>query len=103
MTIKTGQIFNPQNEGPVCYTGMWNEIHEIGHVHGILCKYVVINTLKGLFKYKRLPLGVSSIPEIFQRLMESLLRGIPKVIVYLYDILINRFNADFLTTVGNNR
>ena len=40
-------------------------------------KYVVINTHKGLFRYNRLPFGVSSAPGIFQRVMESLLNGIP--------------------------
>ena len=37
--------------------------------------YVVINTHKGLFRYKRLPFGISSAPGIFQRAisMESLL------------------------------
>ena len=44
-------------------------------------KYVVINTTKGLFKYKRLPYGISSAPAIFQRVMEHLLQGIRGVVV----------------------
>ncbi len=51
-------------------------------------KYVVINTSKGLFRYTRLPFGISSAPGIFQRVIESVLRGIPGVAVYLDDILI---------------
>ena len=51
-------------------------------------KYVVINTHRGLFRYNRLPFGVSSAPGIFQRVMECLLKGIPGVIVYLDDILV---------------
>ena len=46
-------------------------------------KYVVINTQKGLFKYTRLLYGISSAPGIFQRVMESILQGIPSVIAYL--------------------
>ena len=57
-------------------------------------KYVVINTSKGLFRYNRLPFGISSAPGIFQRVMESLLNGIPKVVVYLDDILITESNTD---------
>ena len=51
-------------------------------------QYVVINTHKGLYRYTRLPYGVSSAPAIFQRTMDLLLQGIPGVVVYLDDILI---------------
>ena len=44
--------------------------------------------VKGLFKYKRLPFGVSSAPGIFQKVMDTILKDIPHVIVYLDDILI---------------
>lgn len=50
--------------------------------------YVVINTHRGLFRYNRLPYGISSAPGIFQRTIETLLQGIPNVVVYLDDILI---------------
>ena len=52
-------------------------------------QYVVINTQRGLFRYNRLPFGVSSAPGIFQRAMESLLQGIPNIAIYLDDILIS--------------
>ena len=48
---------------------------------------LTINTHKGLFAYNRLPFGVLSAPEIFQHTMESLLSGIPNVLVYLDDTL----------------
>ena len=51
-------------------------------------KYVVVNTTKGLFQYTRLPYGISSAPGIFQREMEHHFQGIPKVVVYLDDILV---------------
>ena len=57
-------------------------------------KYVVINASKGLFQYNRLPFGISSVPGIFQRVMENILQGVPKVVVYLDDILITGENDD---------
>lgn len=35
-------------------------------------KYVTINTHRGLFRYTRLPFGVSAAPAIFQRTMENI-------------------------------
>ena len=53
----------------------------------------VINTHKGLYQFNRLPYGVSSAPGIFQRVMESVLQGIP-VMVYLDDILMAGKNKE---------
>ena len=50
-------------------------------------KYTTVNTHKGLYRYNRLPLEVSSAPSIFQRMIATLLQGLPHVCVYLDDIL----------------
>ncbi len=61
---------------------------------------MVINTRKGLFRYTRLPYGISSAPGIFQRVMETLLKDIPRVTVYLDDILITSdTEAEHLETI----
>ncbi|XP_070381275.1 uncharacterized protein [Dermacentor albipictus] len=52
-------------------------------------KLVTINTQQGLFQYNRLPFGVASAPAIFQREMESLLRGCHQTVVYFDDILVS--------------
>ena len=51
-------------------------------------QYVVINAHKGLYRYNRLLFGIHSAPAIFQRTIESILRGIPHVSVYIDDILV---------------
>jgi transposase InsO family protein len=53
---------------------------------------VTINTSKGLYRYTRLPFGVSAAPSIFQRTMDSLLADIPKAVAFLDDILITGSN-----------
>ncbi len=64
-------------------------------------KFLTINTQRGLFTYQRLPFGVASAPAIFQRIMEGLVQGIPKVAVYLDDILITGVDrADHLENLG---
>ena len=49
---------------------------------------LVINTPKGLFRYNRLPYGVSVAPAIFQSVMDRILHNLP-VACYLDDILIS--------------
>lgn len=50
--------------------------------------FTTINTHKGLFRYNRILYGISSTPGIFQRTIESLLQGIPQVVVRIDDILV---------------
>ena len=57
-------------------------------------KFVTINTHRGLFEYTRLPFGVSSAPALFQRVMDSILQGIPRVKCYIDDILITGANDE---------
>ena len=54
---------------------------------------VMLNTHKGLYRFIRLPFGVASASAIFQRLMESVLYGIPRVVCFIDDILITGANT----------
>ena len=47
-----------------------------------------IITHYGTFKYTRMPFGIKSAPSAFQRIMNQVLSGLEKVLVYLDDILI---------------
>ena len=51
-------------------------------------KLVVVNTHKGLYKFKRLPFGVASAPAMFQKVMDTLLQGIPGVACFIDDIIV---------------
>ena len=63
-------------------------------------KYTTVNTQQGLFQFNRLPFGISSAPAIFQRVMETLLRSVPRgVTVYLDNILVS--GVDELDHVQN--
>lgn len=55
-------------------------------------KYMTINTHRGLYQYMRLPFGVASDPTTFQKVMDTMLQGIPHVICYLDDILVTGEN-----------
>lgn len=44
---------------------------------------VTISTQRGLYQYNRLPFGVSSAPAIFQWTMETLLRDMANVCIYM--------------------
>ena len=50
-------------------------------------KLTTINTPRGLFRVHLFPLRHLA-PAIFQRMMENLLQGIPKICVYLDDVLV---------------
>lgn len=45
-------------------------------------------TKKGLMRYKRLMFGLNAAPEIFQRVMDHMLRGLCGVIVFVDDIVV---------------
>ncbi|KRZ96975.1 Uncharacterized protein T08_6290 [Trichinella sp. T8] len=54
----------------------------------------VINTHKGLYHYNRLPFSVASALAIFQKVMDTMLAGIPNVAAYLDDIILTGATDD---------
>ena len=51
-------------------------------------KSVVINTHQGLYRYKRLPFGLTCAPAVFQKIVEKVIQGIPGTANYLDDIIV---------------
>ena len=67
-----------------------------------MSKYVTINTHRGLYRYNRLPFGIASAPAHFQKLMDTVLQGIPHGICYIDDILVTGANnADHLRNLAS--
>ena len=53
-----------------------------------------INTHKGLFRYTRLPFGISSSPAIWQRFIEQVLARLSGTCVIMDDLLVGGVNDD---------
>lgn len=49
---------------------------------------LTVNTHKGLFRYKRLPFGITSAPFQFQAVMDNILKGLNGTYCFLDDILV---------------
>ena len=79
-TLAAGQVFSKTD---LCDAYQQVELDEDSHI------YLTINTQKGLYRYKRLPFGVSSAPTIFQRIMDQPLQGVKFTVCRLDDILIS--------------
>ena len=62
---------------------------------------LVINTLKGLYEYQRLPFGVSTAPAIFQSTMDQMLQGLDNVATLIDDILIGTATEEEHVRVTN--
>ena len=49
---------------------------------------MTVHTHCGLYCYKRLPFDIAAAPAIFQRTMECLIQSIPRVCLYIGDVLV---------------
>lgn len=52
-------------------------------------KLAVINTHKGLFKYRRMTFGLKPAPAKFQKIIDKMIAGLPGVAAYLDDVIVS--------------
>nr|XP_050033287.1 uncharacterized protein K02A2.6-like [Dermacentor andersoni] len=84
----TNDIFAALHEGGVYSTLNLRDAYNQVPLDEQSKKLPLINTYLGLFCFNRLPFGVSSAPAIFQRIMDSVLNGLPGVQAYFADVLV---------------
>ena len=52
-------------------------------------KFTTVNTSRGLYQFRRMPFGVALASAIFQRTIESVVRGVPHMVMRADDILVD--------------
>ena len=50
-------------------------------------KFTTVNTSRGFYQFRRMPFGVASASDIFQRTIEFVVRGVPHMVVRADDIV----------------
>ncbi|XP_037521381.1 uncharacterized protein K02A2.6-like [Rhipicephalus sanguineus] len=89
----TDEVLSHLRGGKVFSTLDLAQAYQQLHVTPETSEILTLNTLKGLYKVKRLPFGISAAPAIFQRFMETMLSGITGVCAYLDDVIISGKDA----------
>ena len=56
-------------------------------------RYATINTHQGLYQFTRVPFGIAPASAVFQKMMDTILQGMTKVICYIDDVLVTGSNG----------
>ena len=57
-------------------------------------QYCTINTHRRLYQFTHLPFGILSSPVMFQKVMDTILHGVPQAICFIDDISITRSSEE---------
>ena len=83
-------LFAPPTAGTVFSKLDLSHMYKQIWLHEDSKKFMTITTQQGLFQYETLPFGIKTVPALFQRTMESLIRDLPYICLYIDDILVTR-------------
>ena len=83
-------LFSMLSGGKVFSKLVLSQVHLQLHVDKPSRSLLTINMHKGLYMYmyNHMPFGITFAPAIFQKIMDTVLRGIPAVTCYIDDILV---------------
>ncbi|XP_064488368.1 uncharacterized protein K02A2.6-like [Ornithodoros turicata] len=84
----TTEVFTRLRGGKIFSTLDLKQAYQQLRLTTAAAEILTVNTIKGLFRVKRLPFGISAAPGIFQRFIDTLLADIPGTSAYLDDDVI---------------
>ena len=93
--IRNLEDFNAELAGKRIFSkiGLVKGYHQVPVAMEDVPKTAIITPF-GLFEFVRMPFGLKNSAQTFQRLMDSVLRGLPRIYVYLDDILVASENEE---------
>ncbi|XP_064465284.1 uncharacterized protein K02A2.6-like [Ornithodoros turicata] len=84
----TTEVFTRLRGGKIFSTLDLKQAYQQLRLTTAAAEILTVNTIKGLFRVKRLPFGISAVPGIFQRFIDTLLADIPGTSAYLDDVIV---------------
>lgn len=82
------EIFNKLKDGKIYTVLDLSNAYQQLELSPRAQELLTVNTHQGLYRYKRMPFGITSAPAIFQATMDKILNDVENAVCYIDDILI---------------